>query len=103
MSPPRAVCTAYSFKYFTIEKFVYIEKEDLFICPAGKELKNAGRYSGKKNRFKYRASAKDCGSCPLKDRCTKSPHRSLNVTKHHSRSEERRVGKECRSRWSPYH
>ena len=22
---------------------------------------------------------------------------------HHSRSEERRVGKECRSRWSPYH
>ena len=21
----------------------------------------------------------------------------------HSRSEERRVGKECRSRWSPYH
>ena len=22
---------------------------------------------------------------------------------HYSRSEERRVGKECRSRWSPYH
>ena len=26
-----------------------------------------------------------------------SPHRAA------SRSEERRVGKECRSRWSPYH
>src|SRR5260370_38119475 len=25
------------------------------------------------------------------------------VTRHHDRSEERRVGKECRSRWSPYH
>ena len=24
-------------------------------------------------------------------------------TRHHARSEERRVGKECRSRWSPYH
>ena len=24
-------------------------------------------------------------------------------SKKHSRSEERRVGKECRSRWSPYH
>ena len=24
-------------------------------------------------------------------------------TYHESRSEERRVGKECRSRWSPYH
>ena len=25
------------------------------------------------------------------------------VFSHSSRSEERRVGKECRSRWSPYH
>ena len=25
------------------------------------------------------------------------------VSTFHSRSEERRVGKECRSRWSPYH
>ena len=26
-----------------------------------------------------------------------------DVTKEQDRSEERRVGKECRSRWSPYH
>ena len=26
-----------------------------------------------------------------------------NKNKYHQRSEERRVGKECRSRWSPYH
>ena len=25
------------------------------------------------------------------------------LNKRHRRSEERRVGKECRSRWSPYH
>src|SRR5256885_13231259 len=25
------------------------------------------------------------------------------ITHYHLRSEERRVGKECRSRWSPYH
>ena len=25
------------------------------------------------------------------------------IAGHHRRSEERRVGKECRSRWSPYH
>src|SRR2546425_12681624 len=25
------------------------------------------------------------------------------MKRHHFRSEERRVGKECRSRWSPYH
>ena len=27
----------------------------------------------------------------------------LSTAKKHLRSEERRVGKECRSRWSPYH
>src|SRR6266487_3121625 len=27
----------------------------------------------------------------------------MPIEKLHSRSEERRVGKECRSRWSPYH
>src|SRR2546428_2020929 len=29
--------------------------------------------------------------------------RSKSVTQVQKRSEERRVGKECRSRWSPYH
>ena len=29
--------------------------------------------------------------------------RSYTMIKYHRRSEERRVGKECRSRWSPYH
>ena len=37
-------------------------------------------------------------SFPVRDvRLTASPF------KHAERSEERRVGKECRSRWSPYH
>ncbi len=27
----------------------------------------------------------------------------FEVSSHTARSEERRVGKECRSRWSPYH
>src|SRR5260370_33044898 len=30
-------------------------------------------------------------------------HLKPGVTAHEARSEERRVGKECRSRWSPYH
>ena len=28
---------------------------------------------------------------------------SVHIAKDRLRSEERRVGKECRSRWSPYH
>src|SRR2546425_4328839 len=31
------------------------------------------------------------------------PHVEIAVGAEHERSEERRVGKECRSRWSPYH
>src|SRR5258708_27759824 len=38
----------------------------------------------------------------------KRTHRTMRTTAHatassRTRSEERRVGKECRSRWSPYH
>ena len=29
--------------------------------------------------------------------------RQIKIARKHRRSEERRVGKECRSRWSPYH
>ena len=32
-----------------------------------------------------------------------SPGRTEIIGNHTDRSEERRVGKECRSRWSPYH
>src|SRR5258707_1497382 len=45
----------------------------------------------------------------LRDRCvwvlTALGHEIEILEDHHcrSRSEERRVGKECRSRWSPYH
>ena len=35
--------------------------------------------------------------CPLQSHHKFNEHRTL------TRSEERRVGKECRSRWSPYH
>ena len=31
------------------------------------------------------------------------PLHFLNLGRYAERSEERRVGKECRSRWSPYH
>src|SRR5258708_39738669 len=39
----------------------------------------------------------------VKDLFGKEPHRGVNPDEVVARSEERRVGKECRSRWSPYH
>src|SRR2546421_9569138 len=41
-------------------------------------------------------------STPLRRAVTPS-RRSRPCSLHRTRSEERRVGKECRSRWSPYH
>ena len=32
-----------------------------------------------------------------------TPYLARAIYDEHKRSEERRVGKECRSRWSPYH
>src|SRR2546425_10683676 len=37
------------------------------------------------------------------DRGTHGLRRQRRLRRDHLRSEERRVGKECRSRWSPYH
>ena len=56
----------------------------------------------------------DCHSsvCPIVDVLTEEEYRSeyeelerriLMLQRNQTRSEERRVGKECRSRWSPYH
>src|SRR2546427_9053852 len=42
-------------------------------------------------------------SLSWEDRCVWLDGRSRNVRRCAQRSEERRVGKECRSRWSPYH
>src|SRR5256884_876625 len=45
------------------------------------------------------------GTCPQKNRRDVSRSRSRSELREQleNRSEERRVGKECRSRWSPYH
>ena len=84
VSPPGHGHSVYSKEYFTIERFTYVEQEDVFICPAGKQLTYAGRYAGKKQRRKYRASILDCRECTLKDRCTKALQRSLNVSRDHA-------------------
>ena len=43
----------------------------------------------------------NAGMAPLKQYFTKE--KKFSKDRVSSRSEERRVGKECRSRWSPYH
>src|SRR2546430_15800787 len=44
-----------------------------------------------------------CDKAVARDRATREHVRKLEQEYDAERSEERRVGKECRSRWSPYH
>ena len=64
----------------------------------GKSVDLGGRRIIKKNEGIYKCKL------PRKD-CINDNQRSILgwVSKLECRSEERRVGKECRSRWSPYH
>src|SRR5256885_11963410 len=63
------------------------------------------------SRFHCKGSPEDCGICYRtgtsendygQDRDRKR-EAHLSTLQRDLRSEERRVGKECRSRWSPYH
>ena len=60
----------------------YREADDAYF----EATKKQGRQSGQRNK----EGARKAGHAPEKDL-------------QRDRSEERRVGKECRSRWSPYH
>jgi transposase len=84
VSPPPRPRNHHSRSQFTIEQFTYDESADAFVCPQGKRLVNTGRMSGKKQRFKYRASERDCRVCPVKGQCTKGPSRYLNAGVHHA-------------------
>jgi transposase len=50
------------------EDFSYDKERDVYICPRGKLLKTTGRIHDGKTLL-YRASKRDCDSCPLKPRC----------------------------------
>src|SRR2546426_8724178 len=50
---------------------------------------------------KLTQGGKVCGG--PQDRRQEDKEDQVRVESHRGRSEERRVGKECRSRWSPYH
>jgi transposase len=53
---------------FSGSSFIFDDKNNRYICPAGKFLKPAWR-SKQKNPYRYRASVYDCQSCVLKPQC----------------------------------
>jgi hypothetical protein len=72
-------------KKYSVEDFEYNEKEDRYLCPAGKTLVSKGTIKLRNNEGKkYQASAKDCGQCPFADRC--SSKRKENLSKRAQRA-----------------
>ena len=59
---------------------------------------NRGKQDGDMEQTPKNSLSSDCRLQPA---CMKPE--LLVIADQHARSEERRVGKECRSRWSPYH
>jgi hypothetical protein len=56
-------------KVFGKDKFTYDEENDVYICPNGEMLRPHGKpING--TMIRYRASAKVCDPCPLRQRCT---------------------------------
>lgn len=70
---------------FSRSDFTFDHQRDAYICPGGKELKRYRRSFatprdsvGADGMMRYRATASDCGTCSLKQRCCPSqPHRKV--------------------------
>ena len=97
MEPISDSCTATDFGKFSRADFVYDAEDDLYICPAGKELRTSGTaHDG--TTLKYIAKRSDCGRCPLKPRCTTGRERRLQRDVNEAARDVARSGRHTRVR-----
>lgn len=101
VSPPTKPCNQLSGEQFGIEEFGYDEHRDVFICPAGQELRRAGRQA-RVGRYKYQCVPRFCGVCALKPQCTRATFRSLNASIHHAALVRLRADSKSSSFWAFY-
>lgn len=80
-------------KYDQLDKqaFVYDKDNDCYWCPEGKKLPYANTTSETRKgrrceRRRYKASAEDCGECPIRDLCLQgtAKHRTISREQHES-------------------
>jgi transposase len=63
---------------FSREDFTFDKERNVYTCPAGKTLTTTGKPVNNGETILYRASAVDCGPCPLQPQCCpKTPGRKI--------------------------
>jgi hypothetical protein len=63
---------------FSREDFTFDKERNVYTCPAGKTLTTTDKLVNDGETVLYRASAHDCGPCPLKPKCCpKTPGRKI--------------------------
>ncbi len=72
-------------KIFTEEEFEYDRESDIYRCPAGNRLRPKSLHARRQSRD-YAAPKKICGSCSLREQCTKN--KSGRTIKRHLRQDE---------------
>jgi hypothetical protein len=66
---------------FGKQDFIYVERQDAYICPAGQALTyRMTTQEGDKAMRRYWTTA--CGGCPLKKKCTTGPERRIPRWEH---------------------
>ena len=70
---------------FPKEAFCYDSETDTFICPTGQILRRRS-YFKKRKHYEYKASARTCAQCELREKCTKS--KNGHSLKRHARQDE---------------
>jgi hypothetical protein len=70
---------------FTKEVFSYDQETDTFICPAGQTLRRRN-YNKKRKKYEYKASAKTCAQCELRNQCTRD--KGGRTLKRHERQDD---------------
>ena len=84
VSPPPKAINQFKGSCFTVDDFIYDEKKDVFICPAGSTLKYVGDVKSRSHQRRYGGLRTVCRKCKLKDKCTKSSRRQLKVGINHA-------------------
>ena len=67
---------------FGKQDFRYVDEQDVYICPADQTLSFVSHKRQKGGLNLRRYATRECGSCPMKARCTTSTHRVITRWEH---------------------